>query len=117
MRSLTRKDNAMGKKMFLVLIVVVTLGMFVTSVFSGENCSPLSASYKGVSYRYCRVTHTTKYDTVQFNNQNTCRVRIDYTTVEYPNTNSTLFLGSGEESEKAAIVPGDSLKTLDVNCV
>jgi hypothetical protein len=106
----------MGKKIFLLAIMAFFLGMVVTPVFSNEECSKWSRPHSGVLYRYCKVTADT-YDVVQFYNQNTCKVRIEYTTVQYPYTKSTLFLESGETSQKAAIVPGDSLKTIDVNCV
>lgn len=110
----------MKKKWLIGLLLAVMVVVFVTPVVFGDDKTsdwfgPYGTNSPGVFYRYIQSSLATDYDSVQFENRNNERVKIDYVTVQYPNTWYTLFLDGGERQDPAAaIVQGDRLKLVRV---
>lgn len=110
----------MKKHLLIGLMLVITGLLAATPLVYGESTSdwvgPYGSNSPGVFYRYLQSSWATDYDSVQFENRNSVKVKIDYVTKNYPNTWYTLHLDPGETQDPAAaIVQGDRLKTIRVS--
>jgi hypothetical protein len=109
----------MKRRLLIGLLLVMTGVLAVAPLAFGETTSqwfgPYGANRPGVFYRYLQDSGATDYTSVQFENRNAGKVKIDYVTERYPNTWYTIYLEARETQDPAAVIAqGDRLKTVRV---
>jgi hypothetical protein len=109
----------MKKRLLINLMLVITGMLALVPLAWGETTSewfgPYGNDRPGVFYRYQKDSWASDYNSVQFENRNSVKVKIDYVTNDYPNTWYTLYLDSNTTQDPAAaIVQGDRLKVVRV---
>jgi hypothetical protein len=104
------------KKRILLVLGLVLLGLLpATAALGAGKHSDWSESHYGVQYQYYQNSWCTDYDCVRFRNNNSYRVKVDYTTNNAPNTTYTVYLNASETSQFASMSgQGDRLKTMVV---